>query len=251
MIKFFRQIRYDLMKQNKTSKYFKYAIGEIILVMVGILLALGINNWNQDRLYDKQELNYLGNLKEELANNLDQLSAIDSVYSYFEKENIKGMTLLKNSPSIYEFKTIDSLVSTMWMTFQVTSSTYNEMLNNGSFYTLKNKTLKNQIDEHYSLAKRFDTAFLEINSNGQNISYNKDIYPLELLLDRLNENPINLSDIDTSWIHNPNSKIYTGYFRKVEFYIHSSQVRIRLTNNFSKSCKRLIDTIDKELKHHD
>ena len=47
MIKFFRKIRYNLMEQNKTGKYFKYAIGEIILVVIGILIALSINNWNE------------------------------------------------------------------------------------------------------------------------------------------------------------------------------------------------------------
>ena len=49
MIKFFRKIRYDLMKQNKNSRYFKYALGEIILVVIGILIALSINNWNEGR----------------------------------------------------------------------------------------------------------------------------------------------------------------------------------------------------------
>ena len=56
MIKFFRNIRYDLMRENKpaspagrTGKYFKYAIGEIVLVVFGILIALGINNWNSER----------------------------------------------------------------------------------------------------------------------------------------------------------------------------------------------------------
>jgi len=44
MIKFFRKIRYDLMKKNKTGKYFKYAVGEILLVVIGILIALQINN---------------------------------------------------------------------------------------------------------------------------------------------------------------------------------------------------------------
>ena len=50
MIKFFRKIRYNLMEQNKTTKYFKYAIGEIALVMIGILLAIQANNWNVDRI---------------------------------------------------------------------------------------------------------------------------------------------------------------------------------------------------------
>ena len=49
MIKFFRKIRYDLMGKNQTGKYLKYAIGEILLVMIGILLALQVNNWNNNR----------------------------------------------------------------------------------------------------------------------------------------------------------------------------------------------------------
>ena len=55
MIKFFRRIRYDLMEKNKTGKYLKYAIGEIVLVVIGILIALSINNWNETRK-DQQEL---------------------------------------------------------------------------------------------------------------------------------------------------------------------------------------------------
>ena len=49
MIKFFRKIRHDLMEKNKTGKYFKYAIGEIILVVIGILIALQFNNGNETR----------------------------------------------------------------------------------------------------------------------------------------------------------------------------------------------------------
>ena len=49
MIKFFRKIRFDLMEKNKTGKYLKYAVGEIILVVIGILIALSINNWNERR----------------------------------------------------------------------------------------------------------------------------------------------------------------------------------------------------------
>ena len=50
MIKFFRKIRQKLLTQNKFSKYLLYAVGEIVLVVIGILIALQINNWNQDRL---------------------------------------------------------------------------------------------------------------------------------------------------------------------------------------------------------
>ena len=49
MIKFFRKIRQNLVSEGKTRTYFKYAIGEIILVVIGILIALQINNWNENR----------------------------------------------------------------------------------------------------------------------------------------------------------------------------------------------------------
>ena len=49
MIKFFRKIRQNLLLEGKTSRYIKYAIGEIVLVVIGILIALQINNWNENR----------------------------------------------------------------------------------------------------------------------------------------------------------------------------------------------------------
>ena len=67
MIKFFRKIRYNLMETGKTGKYFKYAIGEIILVVIGILIALQINNWNENRQKKNLERDYLSEIKENLV----------------------------------------------------------------------------------------------------------------------------------------------------------------------------------------
>ncbi|WP_157473012.1 DUF6090 family protein [Eudoraea adriatica] len=70
MIKFFRRIRYDLMEKNKTGKYFKYAIGEILLVVIGILIALSINNWNEKVKNMRIENNYLIRISKDLENDL-------------------------------------------------------------------------------------------------------------------------------------------------------------------------------------
>ncbi len=56
------------MEKNKTGKYFKYAIGEIILVMVGILLALQVNNWNKNRQDRVSEQKYVNDLIQDLKN---------------------------------------------------------------------------------------------------------------------------------------------------------------------------------------
>tara|TARA_R110002074_G_scaffold401759_1_gene601390 strand:+ start:22 stop:813 length:792 start_codon:yes stop_codon:yes gene_type:complete len=73
MIKFFRKIRQNLLMENKTGKYFKYAIGEIVLVVIGILIALSINNWNEGRKDLAQEQLILMQLQREYISNLNQL----------------------------------------------------------------------------------------------------------------------------------------------------------------------------------
>ena len=98
MIKFFRKIRYDLMEKNKTGKYLKYAIGEIILVVIGILIALSLNNWNENRknkIYEKDLLeNMLGNLKLDsitFNKNLQEAKSIDSLHRQLYNIGVKGI----------------------------------------------------------------------------------------------------------------------------------------------------------------
>ncbi|WP_104736411.1 DUF6090 family protein [Hanstruepera ponticola] len=73
MIKVFRKIRFKLMETGKTGKYFKYAIGEIILVVIGILIALQVNNWNEKRKLDNYEKQLLIQLKNDLERNSGDL----------------------------------------------------------------------------------------------------------------------------------------------------------------------------------
>jgi len=73
MIKFFRKIRQNLLMENKTGKYFKYAIGEILLVMIGILLAVQVNNWNENRKTQIEERDILQRLQLDLRDDLKTL----------------------------------------------------------------------------------------------------------------------------------------------------------------------------------
>ena len=76
MIKFFRKIRQNLLSKGKTGKYFKYAIGEIILVVIGILIALSINNWNEQRKFREFEIFTLKEVKNNLKNDSVQIQMI-------------------------------------------------------------------------------------------------------------------------------------------------------------------------------
>ena len=77
MLKFFRKIRLKLLSENKFSKYLIYAIGEIVLVVIGILIALSINNWNEDRKNRQKEKDALIELFQDIESNNVQLKKID------------------------------------------------------------------------------------------------------------------------------------------------------------------------------
>lgn len=94
MIKIFRLIRFDLMTKNKTSRYIKYAIGEIVLVVVGILIAVQINSWYSQLKEDQLKVVYTENLINDLTKDTIQLNARI-------KEN-KDTYFLKNVDSIIE-----------------------------------------------------------------------------------------------------------------------------------------------------
>ena len=78
MIKFFRKIRQNLLMENKTGKYFKYAIGEIILVVIGILIALQINNWNEHKKEQAFEKEILEQIRVNLIKDKLTLKAIQT-----------------------------------------------------------------------------------------------------------------------------------------------------------------------------
>jgi len=97
------------MTENKPAKYLKYAVGEVLLVMIGILLALQVNNWNEGRKVDQQGLKLIENLKSDFQRNLE---SVEEVIAAAEEVKEGLETFLKNaigdnsSISVEELKTL-------------------------------------------------------------------------------------------------------------------------------------------------
>lgn len=100
MIKFFRRIRQRLLTENKFSKYLIYAIGEILLVVIGILIALSINNWNQNRINQKSEIKILKELKSDFESNYMEIESIIARVDRLHKVTDSILYLLDNQISI-------------------------------------------------------------------------------------------------------------------------------------------------------
>ncbi|WP_169338363.1 DUF6090 family protein [Psychroserpens burtonensis] len=244
------------METGKTGKpalpagrYFKYAIGEIILVVIGILIALAINNWNQNRIKIVQERDDLENLKEEIQTNIVDFKSLDSLYATFEKKTAYGLKLFNDNPNVEDFIQIDTLIVTQLKVFPLTSSTYDEMLNTGKFYNLKNKTLKTKITRFYAEANNYSLAFIQINNSVINIANLPDLFRYGLLRDRLKTKPIHIKDIDTTWVHNVNAPTYLAFYKSAN-YIQgfSNTSRRELMARQILVCKELVKLIDSELE---
>lgn len=146
MIKLFRHIRKRLLSENKFSKYFLYAIGEIFLVMIGILLALQVNNWNNERIEKQIERKFLKGLKDDLEVDLENLQFF--INDKVSKEN-SALALLKfSSPqSPPEVRILDSTIWQVfrWREFHPSTNTIDEIIGSGSLGIIKNDTLKENL----------------------------------------------------------------------------------------------------------
>jgi len=180
MIKFFRNIRHHMIKENKVSSYLLYAIGEIILVVIGILIALQINNWNITRLENIAKKQYLINLKDNLF--IDQESLIKKIK--ISQKRIKEFDTLVDmlmNPSNYSkaaFKEKAS-IARQFSNFVAMKATYDNLNNTGNLNLLGNQKLINDLFLYYNQIDYYNIGVGEL---AQNFSRN-EIGPLIERLD--------------------------------------------------------------------
>ncbi|MCB0655392.1 MAG: hypothetical protein KDC57_04610 [Saprospiraceae bacterium] len=168
MIKFFRILRQNLFSGGKPTGYLKYAIGEIILVTIGILIAIQLNEWNQQRLERNQYTVVLQNLKEEFIRTKELLTEITSKYVTSIQANLQLMQMIASQDEpISEFQ-IDSLISKSMMQppFFPLQPTLAELMNSGNIKTMPNNALKRKLYDWESTIKWFHFDYdLYINFN--------------------------------------------------------------------------------------
>lgn len=145
MIKFFRKIRQQLLSKNQVSKYLVYAFGEIILVVIGILIALGINNLNQERINKNTEQIYLHGLEEEFKTSklkLEELIQVNQGNIDGAKSILKYIADPNKSPGEKEFSQLLYQSFSSDIAFNPNNSLLNEMINSGNLKILSNSELR-------------------------------------------------------------------------------------------------------------
>jgi hypothetical protein len=162
MIKFFRKIRQNLLSEGKTTKYLKYALGEIVLVVIGILIALQINNWNENRKASNLEQAYYCLLLEDIEQDKEQIKSLIEI-------NEKRIQHSNEAIAIIQSKNIDLNVFGEKVnlsrrdgvqSFIPNSSTYEDIKSSGNINTLRDNNIRKSLNQYYRKTQELNGVIL-------------------------------------------------------------------------------------------
>jgi len=149
MIPFFRKIRNPpageagkMADDNRPLKYIRYAVGEIVLVVIGILIALQINTWNEERKDTKTETRSLFNLKSEFDHNQKLLQSIIDIKQENIDQSRTYIELITNDTFPLTHKIALKIPTNFAVPWGATNSVLNSLLSTGAINKIKNDTLK-------------------------------------------------------------------------------------------------------------
>ena len=142
-MKIFRNIRQKLASENKVMAYLRYAIGEIVLVVIGILIALQVNNWNENRKSNAELNQITENLKQEFESNHNTLKKVVSSINYTQKGSLEILSIIGRSVNLAKIN-LDSLIETSLRFPTWTPSNYvlNDLKSSGKLALIKDIRLK-------------------------------------------------------------------------------------------------------------
>lgn len=148
MIKFFRKIRQKLLSENRFSKYLIYAIGEIILVVIGILIALSINNWNQKQQQKKVLNNIYVTIKADLQQDIENIDRIVNSSQAIEKDYLAIINKTRKKEDFKNCKTC-GLVNTGFPDIKLRKNGSDLLLNYNNQNNTSNDSLSIKLNSLY------------------------------------------------------------------------------------------------------
>jgi hypothetical protein len=160
MIRFFRKIRIKLLTENKLAQYFIYAFGEVLIVIIGILIAIQINSWNNDRIQAKKEVAYIEEIRKSL---LQDLNRIEFIIAFNHKKvscinrsiELLG-TKMSNEERASEFTPLFIDSTTVYEIFRPNIVAFNNMISAETIELISNNSLRKAIADYYGRETEYE-----------------------------------------------------------------------------------------------
>lgn len=255
MIKFFRRIRQQMLAENKFSRYFLYAIGEIILVVIGILIALGVNNWNQEAKDHRTGKDLLVRIHRDLVQDTISFQAIITRNTEL-REEIKALlvTLYDGVETIEQVKGMsDTYDKALDQIFSPNDNTYKSMLSSGTLGLIQNTELKEGIIDLYSDYDEYKVLLASIgqwmigvastvDTQTDFIKFGNDVSDIYTTREMLNEN-------DFAFLNDKEDPGFKMIVRAISAVAFNQKVNSTFYSELIKRCETVIKQIDQELKN--
>ncbi|MDT0557842.1 DUF6090 family protein [Ichthyenterobacterium sp. W332] len=260
MIKFFRKIRYNLMETGKTKRYLKYAIGEITLVVIGILIALQINNWNEKIKHSEEEQIILKKLSTDIKNDIKFLKLqIENGKTHINDYKFcLDVLSAERDSNLEEFN--QRFSSTMLMvSFDINKTTFNGITDSRTIDYIKNNELVDSLNTFYNNNyKGWDSANKDYTRNIIGPYLMKFNFLPIVNYDRFKYNTGGFSNSDFSQYNLSKFEVKPktiSDFKKDVFIINLLRQRLFLTegqifryNSLKDNMERLLKLIQQEIK---
>jgi hypothetical protein len=152
MISLFRKIRQKLLQENRVTKYLAYAIGEIFLVVIGILIALQVNNWNEERKNQEAETNFYSSLLDDLEKDKTKIDQLKEFYSHRVEVLTWLLARVRNPGLGINGQEFGQNVEPLYYneTAIIFDAAFDASKSSGAFNQFENKVLLKQMIQYYS-----------------------------------------------------------------------------------------------------
>lgn len=170
MIKFFRHIRQQLLSENKFRRYLIYAIGEIVLVVIGILIALQLNEWNGNRLDRLEERKLLNQLTTEFTQNNEQLLSKIALRQRALESTQHLLEMIDNRKTVAPTPKIDSLLAYAIpaYTFDPLQGVMSQLIQAGKLTLITNDSIREMLSNWNGVVddlKESEVSYSDFNRN--------------------------------------------------------------------------------------
>ena len=154
---------------NRPLKYMRYAIGEIILVVIGILIALQINNWNDMKKKSKKESTYIKSLSKDLQSQVQVINnqiKEEERYIYSGEYVLDVLNQTKEMNYVFDHNFFDHFTNlTSRKTFRTVDATYTDLISTGELNLISNSHIKNEIVIYFQELERIESIIQNNNTN--------------------------------------------------------------------------------------
>lgn len=171
MIAIFRKIRQKLLQENRITRYFAYAIGEIVLVVIGILIALSINTWNENLKNKNKEKLILKDLHLEFQKNKEKLQATIKLHRNVLNGTNAALELISEPEDVLARHNLDSLIaiSLDYGDFSPSQSVLADLISSGNLNLISSESLRLLIFDWGSAIEEKEESYETMDETSQNL----------------------------------------------------------------------------------